>query len=58
MAILQDKAARGSVEMIKDLKASEAWGIFRIISEFSEGVEKLDQMDFAITIFGSRAALL
>ncbi len=39
--------------MIEDLKGSEAWRIFRIISEFTEGIEKLEPMDFAITIFGS-----
>jgi len=39
--------------MIEDLKGSEAWRIFRIISEFTEGIEKLESVDFAITIFGS-----
>jgi len=39
--------------MIEDLKGPEAWRIFRIISEFTEGIDKLSPMDFAITIFGS-----
>jgi len=38
--------------MIEDLKGPEAWRIFRIISEFTEGIDKLSSMDFAITIFG------
>jgi len=28
--------------MIEDLKRPEAWRIFRIISEFTEGIEKLE----------------
>ncbi len=39
--------------MIEDLKGAEAWRIFRIISEFTEGIDKLSTLDFAITIFGS-----
>jgi len=39
--------------MIEDLKGPEAWRIFRIISEFTEGIDKLSPMDFAITVFGS-----
>jgi len=39
--------------MIEDLKDPEAWRIFRIISEFTEGIDKLSPMDFAITVFGS-----
>jgi len=39
--------------MIEDLKGPEAWRIFRIISEFTEGIDKLAPMAFAITIFGS-----
>jgi len=39
--------------MIDDLKGDEAWRMFRIISEFTEGVDKLSALDHAITIFGS-----
>ena len=39
--------------MIEDLKGGEAWRIFRIISEFTEGIDKLSALDFAVTIFGS-----
>ncbi len=39
--------------MIEDLKGDEAWRMFRIISEFTEGVDKLSDLEHAITIFGS-----
>lgn len=38
---------------MEDLKGSEAWRIFRIISEFTEGFEKLGTLPFAISIFGA-----
>lgn len=38
---------------IEDVKGDEAWRMFRIISEFTEGFDKLSDLDFAITIFGS-----
>lgn len=39
--------------MIDDLKGDESWRMFRIISEFTEGFDKLSGIDFAISIFGS-----
>jgi hypothetical protein len=39
--------------MIEDLKGDESWRMFRIISEFTEGFEKLSDTTFAISIFGS-----
>ncbi len=39
--------------MIEDLKGDESWRMFRIISEFTEGFDKLSRVDYAISIFGS-----
>jgi uncharacterized protein (TIGR00730 family) len=39
--------------MIDDLKGDESWRMFRIISEFTEGFDKLADLGFAISIFGS-----
>lgn len=39
--------------MIEDLKGDESWRLFRIISEFTEGFDKLSNIGFAISIFGS-----
>jgi uncharacterized protein (TIGR00730 family) len=39
--------------MIDDLKGDESWRIFRIISEFTEGFDKLDDSEFGVSIFGS-----
>ncbi len=39
--------------MIEDLKGDESWRMFRIISEFTEGFDKLSDIGFAVTIFGS-----
>lgn len=39
--------------MIDDLKGDEAWRMFRIISEFTEGFDKLADIGFAISLFGS-----
>ena len=39
--------------MIDDLKGNESWRMFRIISEFTEGFDKLTDIGFAISIFGS-----
>lgn len=39
--------------MIEDLKGSESWRMFRIISEFTEGFDKLSDIRFAVSIFGS-----
>jgi uncharacterized protein (TIGR00730 family) len=38
---------------MEDLKGSESWRIFRIISEFAEGFEKLAKISYSITIFGA-----
>jgi uncharacterized protein (TIGR00730 family) len=39
--------------MIEDVKGDESWRLFRIISEFTEGFDKLSNIGFAISIFGS-----
>ena len=39
--------------LIDDFKLEESWRIFKIISEFVEGFEKLSDCGPAITIFGS-----
>jgi uncharacterized protein (TIGR00730 family) len=39
--------------MIEDLKGDESWRLFRILSEFTEGFDKLSNIGFAITVFGS-----
>mgnify|MGYP002152848711 CR=1 FL=1 len=39
--------------MIEDLKGDDAWRMFRIISEFTEGFNELADTQFAITLFGS-----
>lgn len=39
--------------MIDDLKGDEAWRMFRIISEFTEGFDRLSKIDYAVSIFGS-----
>ncbi len=42
--------------MIDDLKGDESWRMFRILSEFTEGFDKLAGADFGISIFGSARA--
>lgn len=39
--------------MIEDLKGDESWRMFRIISEFTEGFDKLADIKCAVSIFGS-----
>jgi len=39
--------------VIEDLKGDESWRMFRIISEFTEGFDKLSDIGFAVSIFGS-----
>jgi uncharacterized protein (TIGR00730 family) len=39
--------------MIEDLKGDDAWRMFRIISEFTEGFNEMADTRFAITLFGS-----
>jgi len=39
--------------MIDDLEVDESWRMFRIISEFTEGFDKLSDIGFTISIFGS-----
>jgi len=45
--------------MIEDLKikGDESWRMFRIISEFTEGFDKLSDLGFAVSIFGSARLL-
>ena len=39
--------------MIEDFKGDESWRMFRIISEFTEGFDKLADIGFAVSMFGS-----
>jgi hypothetical protein len=39
--------------MIEDFKGDESWRMFRIISEFIEGFDKLADVKYAVSIFGS-----
>jgi uncharacterized protein (TIGR00730 family) len=39
--------------MIEDLKGDESWRIFRIISEFTEGFERLSSIEPGVSFFGS-----
>jgi len=39
--------------MIDDLKGDEAWRMFRILSEFTEGFDKLANVNNGVSIFGS-----
>lgn len=39
--------------MIDDLKGDESWRMFRIISEFTEGFDRLSDVGFSISLFGS-----
>jgi uncharacterized protein (TIGR00730 family) len=39
--------------MIDDLKGDESWRMFRIISEFTEGFDKLSDVGFSVSVFGS-----
>lgn len=38
---------------LEEVKGDEAWRMFRILSEFTEGFDKLSDLGFAVTIFGS-----
>jgi uncharacterized protein (TIGR00730 family) len=39
--------------VIDDLSAKESWRIFRIISEFVDGIERLQEIYPAVSVFGS-----
>lgn len=39
--------------MIDDLKGDEAWRMFRILAEFTEGFDKLSNIENGVSIFGS-----
>jgi uncharacterized protein (TIGR00730 family) len=39
--------------MIEDFKGDESWRLFRILAEFTEGIDTLSDLGFAISIFGS-----
>lgn len=39
--------------MIQDLKGDQAWRMFRILAEFTEGFDKLANIDNGVSMFGS-----
>ncbi len=39
--------------MIQDLKGEETWRLLRILAEFTEGYDKLSDVGFAVSVFGS-----
>ena len=39
--------------MIEDFKGDESWRLFRILAEFTEGIDALSNLGFAVSIFGS-----
>jgi len=39
--------------MIEDFKGDESWRLFRILAEFTEGIDALSELGFAVSIFGS-----
>ena len=39
--------------MIHDLKGDEAWRMFRILAEFTEGFDRLANIDSGVSVFGS-----
>jgi uncharacterized protein (TIGR00730 family) len=39
--------------LIDDLKGDESWRMFRILSELTEGIDKLADLGHAVSIFGS-----
>lgn len=39
--------------MIEDFKGDESWRLFRILAEFTEGIDALSGLGFAVSIFGS-----
>lgn len=39
--------------MIQDLKGEETWRLFRILAEFTEGYDRLSELGFAVSVFGS-----
>ena len=38
---------------MEDLKTSEAWRVFRIQAELIDGIETLNELGPAVTVFGS-----
>lgn len=43
----------GSLGKVEDLKTSEAWRVFRIQAELIDGIETLNNLGPAVSIFGS-----
>ncbi|WP_230990849.1 hypothetical protein [Bathymodiolus platifrons methanotrophic gill symbiont] len=44
---------RDTKNVIEDMKGDKSWRIFRIISEFTEGFDRLSNVCDGISIFGS-----
>ena len=51
------RKSRDNLATIDDLKGDESWRIFRIISEFTEGIDKLSDTGDGVSIFGSARLL-
>ena len=45
--------ADSTTNILDDFKTDQSWRLFRIISEFTDGFEKLEHIGDAISIFGS-----
>ena len=54
---LKDKELREAQFLIDEFKAGDTWRIFKIISEFVEGFERLADMGPAVSIFGSARSI-
>ncbi len=54
--LVRDKALREAQFLIDELKIGDTWRIFKIISEFVEGFEKLAEVGPAVSVFGSSRA--
>ncbi len=51
--MLHPSAHNDANSIIDDFKGDQSWRIFRIISEFTEGFDKLSGLNDAVAIFGS-----
>ena len=50
---LYEQASQQQESVIEDFKGDESWRLFRIMSEFTEGFDKMRHLRDIVTIFGS-----